>query len=293
LIKGIVDNTILMKGIGFKPSSESGIPVLMPLKSVLNSVPINVKDNWLLLGKMDRKAQNTGLMILNLKEIKAPGCLTAANITRIQIVLDLILSSAKLHGGTIVALVHILVDVLDGFDRGNGLHIDVTPVLPDEILAVTDNPSVVNPKPVAWPCKGGLPSVETSCPRIGVFSDCGTLIKGLREAFRAHTVLHARGILILSTAGTMDHELFDQLKQVRIVHRKLRGHEAVNLLWGTQLGMWLQKDNDVCMRKAPLLELNGIKEAINVTKDTLLNVLYERVKLHMKDTCDHVRTLSS
>jgi hypothetical protein len=116
LIKGIVDDTILMKGIGFEPSSESGIPVLMPLKSVLNSVPINVKDNWLLLGKMDRKAQNTGLMILNLKEIKAPGCLTAANITRIQIVLDLILSSAKLHGGTIMALVHILVDVLDGFD---------------------------------------------------------------------------------------------------------------------------------------------------------------------------------
>ena len=77
---------------------------------------LRVKDNWLLLGKMDRKVQNTGLMILNLKEIKVSGCLIAANKMRIQIVLDLILSSVKLHSGTIMALVHILVDVLDGFD---------------------------------------------------------------------------------------------------------------------------------------------------------------------------------
>ncbi len=59
----------------------------------------------------------------------------------------------------------------------------------------------------------------------------------------------------------MNHELFDELKQLRIVHRKLRGHEAVNLLWGMQLGMRLQENNDVCMRKAPFLKLNSVKEA--------------------------------
>jgi len=116
LIEGIIDDTILMFSIGLKPSSKSGIPVLMPLKSLLKSIPIGIDNNCLLLGKMNCKAQNTGLMILDFKEVKAPVCLTAANITRIQVVFDLIMSSAKLHGGAIMALVHILVDVLDSLD---------------------------------------------------------------------------------------------------------------------------------------------------------------------------------
>ena len=55
-------------------------------------------------------------MILNLKEVKVPVCLTAATVMYIQIVLDLIMGSAKLHGGTIMTLVHILVDVLNSFN---------------------------------------------------------------------------------------------------------------------------------------------------------------------------------
>jgi len=52
----------------------------MPLKSLLESIPVGMDDNCLLLGKMDCKMQNTGLMILDFKEVKAPVCLTAANI---------------------------------------------------------------------------------------------------------------------------------------------------------------------------------------------------------------------
>ena len=106
----------MISSIGLEPSSESGVLVLMPLKSFLRSLPVRIDDNSLLLRKMDCKAQNTGLMILDMKEVMAPGCLIAADITCIQVVLDLIMGSAKLHGGTIVALIDILVDVLDGFD---------------------------------------------------------------------------------------------------------------------------------------------------------------------------------
>ena len=116
LIEGVIDDAILMLGIGLEPSSKSGVSVLMLLNSLLESIPVRINDNCLLLGKMNCKTQDTGLMILNLKEVKAPVCLTAANIARIQVVLDLIMSSAKLHGGTIMALVHILEDVLDSFD---------------------------------------------------------------------------------------------------------------------------------------------------------------------------------
>jgi hypothetical protein len=116
LIKGIVDDPILMLSISLEPSSESGVPVLMPLKSLLKCVSVGANDDRLLLGKVNRKTQNARLMILDLKEVKTPVCLTAADVARIQVKLDLILGGAKLHGSTIVALVHILENVLDGFD---------------------------------------------------------------------------------------------------------------------------------------------------------------------------------
>jgi len=41
--------------------------------------------------------------------------------------------------------------------------------------------------------------------------------------------------------------------------------------------MRLQKDNDMSMRKAPLLKLNGVKEASSITKETMCNVMNEGV----------------
>jgi hypothetical protein len=131
------------------------------------------------------------------------------------------MSSAKLHGGAVMALVDILVDVLDSLDRTDGLHIDMTPVLPDKILVVTDDPSVVNLISVVLASVNGLPSVKTSCPGIRVFCDGGTLIKRLWKSFSAFVTIHTGRVLVLSTTGTMDHELFDELKQLRTVDRKL------------------------------------------------------------------------
>ena len=47
------------------------------------------------------------------------------------------------------------------------------------------------------------------------------------------------------------------------------------------------------MHKAPLLELNGVEVAINVTKNAIIDVLDKRAKLGMKDMYDEVRTLMS
>jgi hypothetical protein len=110
----------------------------------------------------------------------------------------------------------------------------VTPVLPDEILAMADHPSIIN---LISALLNSLASVETSGPCIGVISDRGVLIEGLGKSFGADIANHAGSLLVLSTTGAMDHVLLDKLKQLRIIHGKLRGHEAVNLLWGAQLGM--------------------------------------------------------
>jgi len=166
----------------------------------------------------------------------------------------------------------------------------VTPVLPEKEFVVTDDPSVVNLIRVLLK---GVPSVATLCPGIRVFCDDGVLTEGLGKILGTGAIHHTGGLLILITTGAMNHVLLDELKQLRLILRKLRRHEAVDLLRSTQLGMRLKKDNDVRMRKAPLLELYGIEIASNVTKYAILDVLNEGVKLGMKDACDQVRTLSS
>ena len=47
--------------------------------------------------------------------------------------------------------------------------------------------------------------------------------------------------------------------------------------------MGLQKNDDVCMRKPPLLKLNGIEVASHVTESTILDLLDKGVKLCMED----------
>jgi hypothetical protein len=91
----------------------------------------------------------------------------------------------------------------------------------------------------------------------------------------------------------MNHECFDEFKELVIKEGELRRHEAVDVLWSAQLGMGLQEDDDVCMWKPPLLKLNGVKEAIDSTKDTILNLLDEGVKLCMEDTHNHIRAIRS
>jgi hypothetical protein len=91
----------------------------------------------------------------------------------------------------------------------------------------------------------------------------------------------------------MDHHLLDQLKQLRVVIWKLRRHEAINVLWRAQLGMRLQEDNDVGMREATLLKLNGVQKCIDITKGSICDVLYEGQELEFEDADDQVRTIRS
>jgi hypothetical protein len=108
---------VRIKYIGLEPSSECGVPVLIALQSLLASrMSVRIYNNQVLPWKVDLEAQNTELMLLHLKEVKPPAGLTAGDISGIQVLLDLILTGAKLHGGAVVALVHILGDVLDCFD---------------------------------------------------------------------------------------------------------------------------------------------------------------------------------
>ena len=106
-------------------------------------------------------------------------------------------------------------------------------------------------------------SVAPPGASIGVFSNSSVLPELLRKALPTPTIDHAECIRIVSTTGLVNHELLDQLKQLRIV------------LWRVQLGMRLQEDNDVGMRKATLLKINGVKVGIHITQHPFRDLPYE------------------
>jgi len=90
----------------------------------------------------------------------------------------------------------------------------------------------------------------------------------------------------------MDHKLLDQLKQDFIVFRKLRRYETVNLLWSAQLGIRMKKDDDMGMRKTTLLKLNHVEISKDLSQNTILNVMNERLKLGMKSANHQVRAIT-
>ena len=91
-------------------------------------------------------------------------------------------------------------------------------VLPDEIGRVSDDPMIVDLLSPNLMCASSVPAPGGS---ISILRNSCLIPKRLGKAFGATSILHARGIGVLSTTGLMDHQLLDQLKQLRIVLRKL------------------------------------------------------------------------
>jgi len=118
LVEKIKDFTACwLLSIGNKPSSKCGGTLSMGINNLLDiAISIRVKGDPLLVTKVNLKAYNIGNLLLHMKEIEAPQSLTATNIACIQILLDLILAPAKLHGSPVMALIDILVDVFDSLD---------------------------------------------------------------------------------------------------------------------------------------------------------------------------------
>jgi hypothetical protein len=72
LVKKIQDLTALwLQSIGFKPCSQSGVTLCMGMKNILHSkVSIRVKDDTLLVRKVNLKAHNIRNLLLHVEEIE-------------------------------------------------------------------------------------------------------------------------------------------------------------------------------------------------------------------------------
>jgi hypothetical protein len=143
--------------IGFEEGSEGGLLCSAALQDLLCSLSsVLIPCDSLLVGKMDMKADDVGGCTMHGKVEEPPDSLMSRNVAGIQVELDLIVAGAELHSDSIMALVDIFVDVLQGLDGGDDLNVDVATILPYEIPAVGDDPAIVN---ILVPDAKGLASV--------------------------------------------------------------------------------------------------------------------------------------
>jgi hypothetical protein len=146
----------------------------------------------------------------------------------------------------------------------------MAPVLPDKIWRMADHPLVIDLSSLDLK---NLASVMTSGASIRVFSDNSLCSKWLGKTLGTNAIDHAGSTVILIATGCVNHELLDELKEFIIGSGELRRHKTVNILWSAQLGMRLEKDNDMGMRKATLLKLYGVEIGRYFPQHTPGNVL--------------------
>jgi hypothetical protein len=98
-----------------------------------------------------------------------------------------------------MTLVDIFVNVLDGLDRKDALHVDMAAELPEPEAWMGNDPSIVD---LMTSNLKSLPSVTSSEIGIGILVNGSLLSEWFRESFRTFPILHARSSWIIGTAGT-------------------------------------------------------------------------------------------
>ena len=132
----------------------------------------------------------------------------STDIASIQVLLHFILCNTKFHGGVIMALIEVLVNVFGRVHIEGELRIDVTFEAQYQLRYIWDNPSVVQ----QMASDIMLPSIipATICG-IAILAQGGLLRKVLWIVLTALAMDHAMSFWIQWTTGTMGHIVTDQL----------------------------------------------------------------------------------
>jgi hypothetical protein len=160
-----------------------------------------------------------------------------------------------------MTLVDILVNILDGLERGSTLHIDVALILPDQIWTIRNHPAVVYIHIISANFNFESPSIVTSTIRgIRVFREgCGMAIR-LREVLGALAILHASCLMIILTTGGVNHDLCNSSKELRLSvrARNLSRYKRVYILWSAKLVFRSKEDDHMQVGQATFLKLNSV-----------------------------------
>ena len=221
-----------------------------------------------------------------------PACLRCTHITGLQMLCHLIACS-NLACCPVRPLEAVLVEVLDRAKATTDLTVDVATISCREVGVVRNNISVGVGEAI-WSLAMGPSIVSTTVDRIRVVSNHGVLLEVARIALGAVSILHAGGIGVCSTAGAMEHAVGDDLGEFWLEDGvgEFCTDELVDLVYSGKLVFWSKEDEEVHVRKAPLLELDDVDVSDDATKDAIdHDLLEECLLLHLEDTGDDVWTI--
>ena len=179
--------------------------------------------------------------------------------------LKYLINFTDLQGGGIMTLVYVLVNVLDGLDRGADLNVDMA-VIPGRQERVVGNDVTV--------VKGLTPAVGVGATIvwpgifwIAIFTETCFRAKLLWKMLAANSIDHAGCIWMFRTAGTVGHALCDGLVEHQLGDRvrDLSGDNGVYMSSVTYLVLLLQKYKEMDVRQATLLKLYGEDKAKDIS----------------------------
>src|ERR1700724_3473785 len=117
----------------------------------------------------------------------------------------------------------------------------------------------------------------------------------LGKTLGALSILHALSSGILWTAESVDHVLHHQFMEhwMSLGIRNLSREELVEFVRSLKLGVGMDKDDEMGVRQATLLELIGVAVSDGFSQASQLHDIVEKLlTLHVKDPTDNVWTIS-
>src|SRR6267154_285140 len=157
-------------------------------------------------------------------------------------------------GGTIMTLVYVLVNVLDGLDGGANLDIDMTTIFGGQKGIIGNDVTIV--KGMTFGFGIGFTIIWPGILRVTVFTEAGLGAKILWIMLAAFAFDHARSVWVFRTAGAMHHALCDGLIKHGMSDRvrDLSGHDRIHMGSVADLKGTLQKEQEMDVRQATLLK---------------------------------------
>ena len=129
---------------------------------------------------------------------------------------------------------------------------------------------------------------------IGVIRDGGLIMEWLGKTFGALAIFHAGSIGIFRTTGSMDHILHHQLMELRmgVRIRNLSREQLVKFIRSVNLGIRMEKDDEMGVGQTTLLELLGVAIANGFFQTSCLHNVFEHlITLHVEDSTENVRMI--
>jgi len=259
---------------------------------------IIIKVNNLFILEMHREAIYRWLFFMHWKLVCMPASLAGTNITTIDILLDLINNlvtiAIHLESAEVMAFIDVLVNVLDGFNRGTDFNIDVAVVLGSKIRVVGDDTTVV--KDMTLVICIGATIIGPGIFRVTIITKGGLSAKAFWEVLATLSIDHAGSLLCfpsLRTTGTMHHALCDCFIEhwMQLSIRKLSRNQGIDGSSIMNLVGLLEENKKMHMRQTTLLEFDSIDHGSHLAKYAISDIFQQSLHLLMENTCDDIWTI--